>query len=335
MNNPFISIIIPVYNIQNYIGKCIESILKQDYESYELIIVDDGSSDKSREICCKYSETDKRIKVFHKEKGGVTSARNLGIVKSTGDYIAFIDGDDWVDSNYISSFVKEIKKYSPDIVCSGAYWAYENKIVEHKIDLPYGYYSKSDIEKRIFPILIENENGEYFTPSLWAKFFKKEIIEKYQLSLDTKIKIGEDNACVKTCIYNSKSIVLIEESLYYYRQNPTSATKKKAAFNWDGPILIAQYFEKNIDMDKFDFQNQVYRNFIHNVFNVAITQFYRKEPYSFIRKEIINKLNEPYYLNALQKCEYNSKYWKGNLALFSLRHKTIFLLWLFNNCKPF
>ena len=100
--NEKISVIVPVYNVEKYIGECIKSIINQDYENIEIILVDDGSNDKSGEICDEYTLKDKRVKVIHKENGGVSSARNRGIESSTGEYIAFVDGDDYVTKDYVS-----------------------------------------------------------------------------------------------------------------------------------------------------------------------------------------------------------------------------------------
>lgn len=105
-----ISIIVPVYNVENFISTCIESILNQDYFNIELILVNDGSTDASGEICDYYSKKDKRVKVYHKENGGQSSARNLGIKMSTGDYIAFLDSDDFWIENKLNSMVKILEK---------------------------------------------------------------------------------------------------------------------------------------------------------------------------------------------------------------------------------
>lgn len=117
-----ISIIVPVYNIEKYLQRCIESILAQKFVDFELLLIDDGSKDKSGDICDNFALKDKRIKVFHKENGGVSSARNLGIAKAQGEWITFIDSDDWVSEDYLSSFSTDCD------LCVQGYYCGENAI---------------------------------------------------------------------------------------------------------------------------------------------------------------------------------------------------------------
>ncbi len=327
--SPLFSVVVPVYNIENYIENCILSVLNQTFTDFELILVDDGSSDRSPDICDKYSLQDSRIKVIHKENGGVVSARQAGVVDAVGEYIACVDGDDWISIHYLERFAEVIQQYRPDIACCGAIWAYENKEVRKPPLINTGYYDRKRIKEEVFPILIERSDGVYLSPSQWAKVFKYELFQTYHQLVSTSLDIGEDIACVKPCIYHSNSMYVMADCLYYYRQNPASITKKRKAFNWDGPQIIGEHLEKQIDMKEFDFQEQVYRNVVHNLFNVAVSQFNRNEPYYVIVKEIKENIRRDYYKKAIEECRF-SRNLKGFLAWMALKYRLIPLMYLYN-----
>ena len=242
---PFFSVIIPVYKVEKFIENCIKSILDQKYQNLEIILIDDGSPDNSKQICDLYASQNKNIKVYHTENEGVVIARQLGVEKSIGDYLVFVDGDDWIDNSYLNQMAEAIKKTNADIICCGAFFAYEDRIEERPIEYSCGLYNRERMKKELFPSLIESQNGKYFTPSLWGKCFKKEVYQKGQMT-NCRVDIGEDGACVKASVYNAASILIMRECLYFYRQSDTSITKSKKVFEWTGPKLIGKHLEENI-----------------------------------------------------------------------------------------
>ncbi|WP_303322707.1 glycosyltransferase family 2 protein [Cloacibacillus evryensis] len=325
---PLFSIVVPIYNIEKYLDKCIQSLLHQTYANIEIVLVDDGSPDNCPLICDGYATQDQRIKVVHKANGGLVSARQAGVAEATGEYIACVDGDDWISRVYFQKFAEIVSKHKPDVACCGSIWVYNNIEVPHLFPMKHGLYERADIEREIFPQLIESENGIYFPPSLWAKVFRRKIYQQQQL-VDTFVNIGEDHACVKPCVYKAQSLYILEDCLYYYRQTGTSMTKSKKAFDWNGPRIIGQHFEKQIDMTQFDFQEQVYRSVVHNLFNICESQFNRNESYRVIAYDIEKHINEPYYKKAIDRCIYKGS-WKGLLARFTLFFKLTPLIWIRN-----
>lgn len=326
------SVIVPIYKVEKYLKKCIDSILSQTYKNFELILVDDGSPDGCPQICDQYAKRDSCIKVIHKKNGGLVSARKIGLSVAQGKYILCVDGDDWIHKDYLLKFEEIIKKYNCDIVCCGSFLAFENENISKPISKEDKYYDRKRLENEIFPILLEDEKGKYFTPTLWAKVFKKNIYETQQEKIDSKINIGEDHACTKPMIYTSNSMVILKECLYYYRQNPTGMTKKPKPFLWDGPKLIGRHMERQIPMNMFDFKDQVYRMTVHNVFNVAVSQFNQDKSYKNIEEEIIKNLEDEYYQKAIKNCKYKL-FSKGTLALFALKYKCVRLMWFYNKRK--
>lgn len=332
MNNnvPLFSVIVPVYKTEAYLDQCVRSILAQSFHDFELILVDDGSPDKCHDMCDDYARKDNRISVIHKANSGLVSARKTGLIKSSGRYIVCVDSDDWVACNYLQLCAQVIDLSHPDIICCGSIWHYDTgKEVIHQITNKEKLYLKEDIEREIFPELIESIDGRYFAPNIWSKVFERNLYKTYQLAVDDKIKIGEDLACVKPCIFYSQSIYLMPQCLYYYRQNTSSMTKNKAPFDPDVPRLIGQHFEKYIDMQLQDFQEQVYRNVVHNLFNMCVSQYNHKKSRNAISKDICMILNEPYYQKAISLCRYK-KNWKGILALNALRYRLFYLMYLYN-----
>ena len=319
------SIIVPIYNVEKYLSKCIDSLLSQTYADFELILVDDGSTDHSPEICDKYQQADPRIKVIHKQNGGLVSARQAGTEIAIGEYVLCVDSDDWVKNDYLMNFAKTAEKYSPDVIASGTILSSEDKQIRKILPYRKGFYSKDNIKNEIFPLLIQDSNATYFAPTLWAKAFKRELYIPIQRSVDPRIKIGEDSACVIPIIYCANSIYIMSYCGYYYRQNLLSMTKEKKSFDWNGPWLRAEHLKNHIDINQFDFHDQLYRSIVHALFNVVVSQFNRTESYRNICYDIHVHLQIPMYKEAISKANFSSV--KGKLALFLLRYELYFLIY--------
>ena len=170
-----ISVVIPIYNVEDYIAECIESLLHQSYFDFEIILVDDGSQDSSGKICDAYAQKDSRVRVIHQKNGGVTIARLTGVSNALGEYICCVDGDDYVSKDYIEQIAHAIDQHHADIICCGMHVASSDGAVPKALPYRYGFYSKQDIENDIYPDLIHNSHAAYFSPNLWAKAIKKNI----------------------------------------------------------------------------------------------------------------------------------------------------------------
>lgn len=322
------SVIVPIYNVGDYLRQCIDSVLAQTYGDFELILVDDGSPDNSPAICDEYAKKDARIRVIHKANGGLVSARIAGAKEAQGDYICCLDGDDWLHSKLLENLEKVILETEADVVCFGSFKAYENKEVVCKFPFRPGYYTKQDMENTFYRCLIQNENASYFSASIWNKAFKRSLYIDEQLSVDPKIKIGEDSACTLPLVYKANSMYVLEDCLYYYRQNAASMTKNRKAFNWNGPKLIAEHLSRRINLDDHDFLAQWYRKTVHELFSVVVSQFYRNESYFTITKDIRVNLKDPIYAEAIKNAKFRGL--KGKMALFALKYKLMLLMKLWS-----
>ncbi len=228
-DRPLISIIVPIYGIERYLGICIESLVRQTYDNLEIILVDDGSPDRCPEICDLYASKDARIKVLHKPNGGLVSARKAGIRIARGELATYVDGDDWVDFAYYKRLVDQIG--DADVIIT----SYKRKLFDEVVTLnnviPCGEYEGSKLQY-LKDVMISE--GEFYRPGVttyvWNKLFKLEMLKKYQLKVDDRITIGEDAAVTYPFLTECKKVVVTNESGYYYRQREDSMLKKSNHF---------------------------------------------------------------------------------------------------------
>lgn len=326
---PIISVIVPAYGVEDYIRECVDSLLKQPFDNIEVILVDDGSPDNCPAICDEYAKQDIRVKVVHKENGGLVSARKAGANVATGVYVANVDGDDWVSSKFFEKIFGIINEYGPDVIYYNSNFVIDGQTKEVHANLKSGFYNKQDIERDLFPKLIEDVYGKDLPHPICNHVIKREIYKECQMNVDDRVKIGEDGACMKPVIYHAKSLYVMDDCLDYYRINSASMTHSRKPFDVDVPLILGKTLEKQINMQGFDFQEQIYRYVVHNLFNACASQFYSGKRYEEVVKELNKCLEEPYYQLAIKECRFNKKNIQGNLARFALKHKCYILMKLY------
>ncbi len=333
-NKTKFSIIVPVYNAEKYLSDCVLSIIGQTYKNFELILVDDGSPDSSPLICDEFANKDDRIRVVHKKNGGQTSAREAGLDIAVGDYVVFVDSDDWIDERYLEIFEEAISKENyPDVLCCGYYRYTDGELAPVKLFDKYRYYTREDIVKDVFPSLIQANNASYFTPCVWAKAFRREIISGEHFRVDRSLRIGEDSCAVIATIYRSQSIVTISELLYYYRINHGSVTNNKKSFDWYGPRKIYDHITKYVDVNEYDFKEQLYRKVVHELFTVVVSRFYQDKPKREIKKEILSMINEiEPYDECIQKCKFGGSL-RAKVMEIALKKRLLSIISLFAKIK--
>lgn len=200
-----ISVIIPMYNVETYIKRCIKSVISQSYDNLEIIIIDDGSTDQSFAICQQLSQKDTRIKLFHQENAGVSSARNRGIKEATGEWISFVDSDDWIEEDFYDSFFNRMKAVDADIYMIGFQYAYENGAVRQGNEVYDMVYSNIEA----LSLLCEDK----ITSHLWNKLFRKEV---FQNICFPDGKSYEDVWVMHTLFLNASNIASISKYKYNY-----------------------------------------------------------------------------------------------------------------------
>lgn len=228
---PLISVIVPIYKIERYIGICIESILNQTYKNLEIILVDDGSPDKCPEICDLYAKKDSRIKVIHKKNGGLVSARKTGVITATGEYIGYVDGDDWVGTGFYESLVNLIISSNADMVCAGQSRDLFEKSFSLCDNVISGLYEGDKLKKLQSEMM---SYGDYhclgISTYVWNKLFRREILLEHQINVDERISIGEDAAVTYPVLMDCKRVYVTDNCAYHYRQREDSMLKSTTLF---------------------------------------------------------------------------------------------------------
>ena len=231
-----ISVIVPVYNVEKYLRKCVDSILAQTYGEFELLLVDDGSPDGCPQICDEYAERDSRVRVIHKPNGGLISARNEGIRACTGDYVCIVDGDDWADVHMLR-FIHDTVSASPeppDMVLFAAHNVFEDRMEETVNNVPEGYYDRERLEKEVFPYLLtDTRNGlqvGVIQAHTWDKAFRRELLLEHY-TRDERIRVFTDVPMTYECLFHCRSAYICNEHLYMYNKTNEGSIRAKSREN--------------------------------------------------------------------------------------------------------
>ena len=243
MSTPSVSIIIPAYNVAGYIEPCLESILCQKYSDFEVIVIDDGSTDATGEIADAYARSDSRVKVLHQPNGGVSNARNTGIKAATGEYFLFFDGDDFVEPNTIDELVGAIREKGADIVIYGYYRYRDGSVTQTCLPIfEEGLYEGTEIIHKLLPRFVgiscegvnrwmagEKEGLYVENPALWRCISRAETIRENGLAFDTTLKVGEDTIFISDLLSCAKRCLVLHKCYYYlvFRETSAIATYEK------------------------------------------------------------------------------------------------------------
>ncbi len=325
------SLVVSIYKVEKYLQQCIESILAQTHSDFELILVDDGSPDRCPQICDEYANRDKRIRVIHKENGGLMSTRRVGIAAATGEYICFIDGDDFIDCDMLQTYEGILKQNAVDVICTGfsAYYADGNEILRRQ-RIPCGIYKEEKLVKMVYSQMLSV--APFFTfyvfPSVCCKCFRRVIVEKVYQDISENISLGEDVAASYPALLLANSIYVVDYCGYKYRQNPESMThtynkglyKKikelsihlktvEKECQWDAGIQIDEYIIFLLQLAK---NNELFYNL--------------KDGYKVKKRNLKLYLNDELFMEAIRSVKMKSI--KDKVILACFRYKIILPLYL-------
>ena len=305
--NDLISVIVPIYNVEKYLDRCIESIVNQTYKNLEIILVDDGSSDNCPKMCDKWAKKDNRIKVIHKENRGVSSARNTGINNVNGNYIVFVDSDDFLEDNALYLMTKRINNY--DILICSNYNITNNKKNKNLFsDKEIGIYNLNSLIQHFF-----NNYNSFVLNVPWNKLYKTNIIKKYNLKFKEDIELGEDFMFNIDYFMYCNNILITNDIIYNYRfsDNGLARKKREIDYYWDNEKKINIYLISTLKkFDKYSQNESIINHFLiyktryifYTICNLSeYTKMEKKKELKKICKSVIDfniKINK---LNSLKE----------------------------------
>lgn len=253
-----ISIIIPVYQVEKYIKRCLDSILSQTYSNLEIILIDDGSRDMSGKICDEYAIKDSRIKVIHQDNAGVSVARNKGLDICTGDYVTFVDSDDFLEPLMYEKMMEKVTEYNCDVVMCDC--VKDDGVIQtpYTHDIRAGFYNYNQLKEEYYPHLLMMENVEYpATISNWLILFKREVASNIRYI--EGVRYSEDLLFGAQLLYNAESFYYMKGEYYYhYWMNNESASHTFKIDKWkDYSILYQNIVRFFVDENMIDFSHQI------------------------------------------------------------------------------
>lgn len=271
-----VSIIVTAYNVEKYLPQCIESILAQTYRDFELIIVDDGSTDGSSELCDFYGKQDMRVKVIHKPNGGLVSARKAGIAEACGEYIGFVDGDDWIESDMYESLMKIAAGFNADIVLCGSIEDAKGECLCKINGLKSGVYDKTKMAGELYPYMLCMKDffGMGVQPYLWNKLMRREHAYKHIMAVDNRIRVGEDVAAVMPMLLAADRTVVTDYCGYHYCMRSESMMWKndETEKEWNELIILHDYLEASFR--RYEGQYQLEHQLSHYTVGNLLTRIY-------------------------------------------------------------
>lgn len=336
MQQPIISIIIPVYNAENYLKRCLESVIHQTYKELDIIMVNDGSTDQSPNICDKYASIDSRIKVIHKKNRGVSNARNVGLNIAKGDYIHFVDADDWLEENTYLTLVKEVNSSEKiDIIKFNAYNSQKQVIGQ----CPFtGLFIDTDLEKLTLQYIgSEKFGGTFILGVPWLYLIRKNLIEKNLIRFNEQLHRCEDRLFVISNFLYAKKVLFIDKVLYNYETSSSSLSNKFDKERWAQEkkylSLLKDEYEKNRNKEytikaNHRIKNDIILRSIMSINNI----YFSKNKNAFIQNYNLTKdiVKDPLIIDSFNNFESGKLDLKSRIIVTLIKQKQALLLTLLN-----
>lgn len=313
-NKYLISVIVPVYNVEKYLNRCIDSIINQQYKAAEIILVDDGSTDTSGMMCDTYAQKYPFVHVVHKKNGGLSSARNAGMRVASGNYLTFIDSDDWVSSDYLFKLARGIKSENTSLVQGGYIRISEDNKISYQTHYKEGVIRHSDILNSFFIQCILNT-------SAWCKLFRRKDIEDCWF---LEGRNNEDTIFMADIFDKIEDVSIIPDNIYYYFFNPTSImhssiTKKKIDDAYFSAFYLYKYCKQ---------KNSKYTIYVdRNICNFSTTLYCQCNKNQNEEKKYIEEKFNQSYLRVLNRKNILNNKEKIRFKIFYLNKRLFVILW--------
>lgn len=332
--NVRISIIVPIYNMESLLPRCLDSLESQSYENLEIILINDGSSDRSGDICDAYQAKDARIKVIHQENQGVSAARNSGLDIATGDYISFVDPDDWLDP----SAYEILSKYTDegaDILRFNAY-----RKGELLNELPFrGMYEGQRFESEVVLPMVGSEKfgGMFILGVLWIHLYKRSLIERNNIRFNIGLRRCEDRLFTITSMVHASSMLFVDDVLYHYEVSDNSLSNRYDPIRWQQEQLYLKqlksvYLTEKSDSFTAKADSRIANDRILRVITSINQEYFSINNNTFGQryKNIKQIINNSEVIEAASKMQHDRLGIKGQLTVWMIKYRLAFLLNVFN-----
>ena len=315
---PLISVIVPIYNVDKYLDKCVESIVNQTYKNLEIILVDDGSPDKSPKMCDEWAKKDNRIVVIHKKNGGVCTARNMGLDKAKGEWITFVDADDYIEPTYAEDMLNKAIETNSKYVCCGYYKIYQNNTESINAD-----GTEKTLDKKEYLISLLNVQTSY--GFVHMKLIQKDVLKG--IRFNESLVVGEDALFNIELTKNLDKVVIFNKPLYNYRVNLDSAVRRYDD-NYvnkytDSMETMTKYINSNYKNDepvKLNLSNYI----VYHLMLICVNYCYNpKNNNKYASLKEVCKME--IYKNAIKNSNYDNLSLSRKVTLFTIKSKLYFL----------
>ena len=329
---PKLSVIVPVYNTEKYLRECIDSILAQTFTDFELILVNDGSTDGSGAICDEYAGKDPRIRVIHQENGGITGARKSGVRVAQGEYVTFVDSDDWIDREMYRTMLDCRQEADPDVVICSMLMETMKGILPQKEIIKAGFYDKNRMQKDVYPIMLFDflHCVPAMAPSLCNKLFRRQLLESVIVQVNDTITYGEDALCTYACLLNAERIYVSEAQSYHYRNHMESASNGYSYDLLEKFFLLIEQLQSQFQQRDQIMMHQLYgyaaRHSLECIRNELL--FHNGVLFKEKKNRVIRFVDEPLIMKSLCYAIPRIKDQKTKFKMVLVRNKMIGVLYL-------
>lgn len=302
----FVSVVVPVYNVEKFLPQCLDSLLAQTLADMEILLVDDGSTDSSGAICDDYAALHRQMRVIHKENGGLMSAWKAGFLQTSGEYVGFVDSDDWVEPEMFRTLYEKAAETGADMVACGLVREYGERSTLEEIHPQTGFYHLERIQNEIFPKLINfgPMMERYISPNRVTKLIRRSLLMNNLELCDEKISVGEDLVATFSCVLDAQSIFVLQNfHPYHYRIHNASIMGSYNPRFFEQAVLLNRQLRKiAAEKNVFDFSVQLNSDFVGLIFlGIEHNLMGAPEKGGEIRKTMKTVFSDRYFQQAIKK----------------------------------
>ena len=332
-----VSVVIPVYNMEKYLERCMNSVLAQTLKELEIILVDDGGSDGSVAMCDKYAKEYDNVKVLHKKNGGLTSAWKAGSELAEGNYIGYVDSDDFIEPDMYEKLYEEAEKENADIACCGLRHIYESGDHEEwneQMEFPEQVFTVDTLKEQVFPVLINDGSfmGRHLQPNRVTKIVKRELVVKNLSMCDDRVSIGEDFQFSLCMFLDAKKVVIVKDfyPYYYYMNNSSMTMKYDEKYMKKIKIMKENLCRISDEKAAYDLKQQILNDFLCLTVLHVKGGIYKKKnaPYKEHKADMKKVCTDPVVVEAMKNYCMPGLSVAEKLFLFFMKHHMYFAIYM-------